>query len=86
MAAAKFNKDGGVFVKQYGKKIPLEISILDMETNPEKAIARAEAFNQQGASIVCGTTMMSGSSDVFERISYCHHLIGDQCRALGKGL
>jgi len=54
MAAAKFNKDGGVFVKQYGKKIPLEISILDMETNPEKAIARAEAFNQQGASIVCG--------------------------------
>jgi len=38
-----------------------------METNPEKAIARAEAFNQQGASIVCGTTMMSGSSDVFEK-------------------
>jgi len=67
MAAAKFNKDGGVFVKEYGKKIPLEISILDMETNPEKAIARAEAFNQQGASIVCGTTMMSGSSDVFEK-------------------
>ena len=67
MAAAKFNKDGGVYVKEYGKKIPLEISVLDMETNPEKAIARAEAFNQQNASIVCGTTMMSGSSDVFEK-------------------
>jgi branched-chain amino acid transport system substrate-binding protein len=67
MAAAKINKGGGVFVKEYGKKIPLEISVLDMETNPEKAIARAEAFNQQNASIVCGTTMMSGSSDVFEK-------------------
>jgi branched-chain amino acid transport system substrate-binding protein len=67
MAAAKINKDGGVYVKEYRKKIPLEISILDMETNPEKAIARAEAFNQQNASIVCGTTMMSGSSDVFEK-------------------
>ena len=67
MAAAKFNKDGGVYVKEYGKKIPLEVSVLDMETNPEKAIARAEAFNQQNASIVCGTTMMSGSSDVFEK-------------------
>ncbi len=67
MAAAKINKDGGVFVKEYGKKIPLEISVLDMETNPEKANARAETFNQQGAVIVCGTTMMSGSSDVFEK-------------------
>jgi len=50
MAAAKINKDGGIFVKQYGKKIPLEISILDMETTGE-GDCRAEAFNQQNASM-----------------------------------
>ena len=67
MAVEKINKDGGVLVKEYGKKIPLELSILDMETNPEKAIARAEALNQQNVSVVCGTTLMSATSDIFEK-------------------
>jgi branched-chain amino acid transport system substrate-binding protein len=67
MAVEKINKDGGVFVKEYGKKIPLELLILDMETNPEKAVARAEALNQQGAVVVCGTTLMSATSDIFEK-------------------
>jgi branched-chain amino acid transport system substrate-binding protein len=67
MAVEKINKDGGVYIKEYGKKIPLELSIMDMETNPEKAVARAEALNQQGAVIVCGTTLMSATSDIFEK-------------------
>jgi branched-chain amino acid transport system substrate-binding protein len=67
LAVEKVNKDGGVFVKEYGKKIPLELVFMDMETNPEKAVARAEALNQQGASIVCGTTLMSATSDIFEK-------------------
>ena len=67
MAVEKINKDGGVYVKEYGKKIPLELLILDMETNPEKAVARAEALNQQNASVVCGTTLMSATSDIFEK-------------------
>jgi branched-chain amino acid transport system substrate-binding protein len=67
MAVEKVNKDGGVYVKEYGKKIPLELLILDMETNPEKAVARAEALNQQDASVVCGTTLMSATSDIFEK-------------------
>jgi branched-chain amino acid transport system substrate-binding protein len=67
LAVEKINKDGGVFVKEFGKKIPLELSIMDMETNPEKAVARAEALNQQGAVIVCGTTLMSATSDIFEK-------------------
>jgi branched-chain amino acid transport system substrate-binding protein len=67
LAVEKINKDGGVYVKEYGKKIPLELSIMDMETNPEKAVARAEALNQQGAVIVCGTTLMSATSDIFEK-------------------
>ena len=67
LAVGKVNKDGGVYVKEYGKKIPLELIIMDMETNPEKAVARAEALNQQNASIVCGTTLMSATSDIFEK-------------------
>jgi branched-chain amino acid transport system substrate-binding protein len=67
LAVEKINKDGGVYVKEYGKKIPLELLIMDMETNPEKAVARAEALNQQGAVIVCGTTLMSATSDIFEK-------------------
>ena len=67
LAVEKVNKDGGVYVKEYGKKLPLELLIMDMETNPEKAVARAEALNQQGAVIVCGTTLMSATSDIFEK-------------------
>ena len=71
MAVEKINKDGGVFVKEYGKKIPLELLILDMETNPEKAVARAEALNQQNASVVCGTTLMSATFRIsLKKISY----------------
>jgi branched-chain amino acid transport system substrate-binding protein len=67
LAVEKINKGGGVYVKEYGKKIPLELVIMDMETDPEKAVARAEALNQQGVSIVCGTTLMSATSDIFEK-------------------
>jgi branched-chain amino acid transport system substrate-binding protein len=67
LAVEKINKNGGVYVKEYGKKIPLELLIMDMETDPEKAVARAEALNQQGAVIVCGTTLMSATSDIFEK-------------------
>jgi branched-chain amino acid transport system substrate-binding protein len=67
LAVEKINKDGGVFVKEYGKKIPLELVFMDMETNPEKAVARAEALNQQNVSVVCGTTLMSATSDIFEK-------------------
>jgi branched-chain amino acid transport system substrate-binding protein len=67
LAVEKINKGGGVYVKEYGKKIPLELLIMDMETDPEKAVARAEALNQQGAVIVCGTTLMSATSDIFEK-------------------
>ena len=36
LAVEEINKGGGVMVKAYGKKIPLELVLLDMETNPEK--------------------------------------------------
>ncbi len=67
LAVDEINKSGGVMVKAFGKKIPLEIVILDMETNPEKAIARAEAFNAQGVPVCIGTTLVGAASEIFEK-------------------
>jgi branched-chain amino acid transport system substrate-binding protein len=62
------NAQGGVFVKQYGKKIPLELVFQDMETNPEKAISRAEALNSRyQATAVVGTTLINATADIFEK-------------------
>lgn len=67
LAVDEINKAGGVMVKAFGKKIPLELVMLDMETNPEKAIARAEAFNAQGVPVCVGTTLVGASSEIFEK-------------------
>jgi branched-chain amino acid transport system substrate-binding protein len=67
IAADEINKDGGVMVKAYGKKIPLELVILDMETNPEKAIARAEALNTQNVPVAVGTTLVGATAEIFEK-------------------
>jgi branched-chain amino acid transport system substrate-binding protein len=62
------NAKGGIFVKEYGKKIPLEIVFQDMETNPEKAISRAEALNSRyKATAVVGTTLINATADIFEK-------------------
>src|SRR5512139_658805 len=62
LAVDEINKSGGVTVKAFGKKIPLELVIADMETNPEKAIARAESLNAQKVSIALGTTLVGASA------------------------
>jgi branched-chain amino acid transport system substrate-binding protein len=62
------NAGGGVMVKEYGKKIPLELVVLDMESDPEKAVSRAEALNSQyKASVAVGTTTVFAASDIFEK-------------------
>ena len=67
LAIDEINKSGGVMVKEYGKKIPLELVLLDMETNPEKAIARAEALNAQKVPVAVGTTLIGSSAEIFEK-------------------
>ncbi|MBW1803632.1 MAG: ABC transporter substrate-binding protein [Deltaproteobacteria bacterium] len=34
---AEINKDGGIFIKEYGKKLPIKVKMLDTESNPTKA-------------------------------------------------
>lgn len=36
-AIGQINKDGGIYIKEYGKKLPLKVKILDTESNPTKA-------------------------------------------------
>ena len=36
-AIAEINKDGGIYIKEFGKKLPIKVSILDTESNPTKA-------------------------------------------------
>src|SRR5512139_705612 len=42
IAAEEINRTGGVFVKEYGKKIPLEIVVQDTESIPMKAVSSME--------------------------------------------
>jgi branched-chain amino acid transport system substrate-binding protein len=37
LAAAEINKDGGIFIKDLGKKLPIKIKSADTESNPTKA-------------------------------------------------
>lgn len=43
-AVEDINKDGGVFVKQYNKKIPLKLTLLDDESDPTKTVSRMETL------------------------------------------
>jgi len=67
LALDEINKGGGVMVKAFGKKIPIELVMLDMETNPEKAIARAEALNAQNVPVAVGTTLVGATAEIFEK-------------------
>jgi branched-chain amino acid transport system substrate-binding protein len=42
IAAEDINRSGGIFVKEYGKKIPLEVIVQDTESIPIKAVNRME--------------------------------------------
>ncbi len=68
LAVAKINQDGGVYVKEFDKKIPLELVFVEMESNPDKAIARAEELNSQyKVPVACGTTLISAAAEIFEK-------------------
>ena len=41
-AVADINKKGGIFVKEYGKKLPVRLIIGDAESDPGKAVAAME--------------------------------------------
>ena len=60
IATEEINRTGGVFVKEYGKKIPLEIVVQDMESSPTKAVSRMEWLcTAKKVLAYVGTTMVA---------------------------
>lgn len=45
LAVKRINDKGGVFVKEYNKKLPLELILLDDESDPVKTVSRLEKLN-----------------------------------------
>ncbi|MBW1804375.1 MAG: ABC transporter substrate-binding protein, partial [Deltaproteobacteria bacterium] len=37
LTVAEINRDGGIYIKEYGKKVPVKMKIMDTESNPTKA-------------------------------------------------
>jgi len=68
MAIEDMNENGGVYVKEFDQKIPLELVAMDMEANPEKAVSRAETLiSAHGVKVFVGTTFFSAAVNVTER-------------------
>ncbi len=68
LAAEEVNRTGGVFVKEYGKKIPLEIIVQDMESSAQKAVSRMEwLYTSKKVVAYVGTTFISAGSGVAEK-------------------
>jgi branched-chain amino acid transport system substrate-binding protein len=68
MAVEEFNKQGGVYVKELGKKVLLEVKVLDMESSSEKAVARMETlYSSEKVHAYVGTTFMAAGCGVAEK-------------------
>ncbi len=68
IAAEEINRGGGVFVKEFGKKIPLEIIVQDMESSAPKAVSRMEwLYTSKRVVAYVGTTFISAGSGVAEK-------------------
>jgi branched-chain amino acid transport system substrate-binding protein len=69
IAVEDINRAGGIFVKDYGKKLPLELIIQDMESSPTKAASRMEwLYTSKNVVGYVGTTMITtGGTGVTEK-------------------
>jgi branched-chain amino acid transport system substrate-binding protein len=67
LAIDDINKSGGVLVKAFNKKIPLEMDLRDNQTNPEKVMASAEQINSDGCPVAVGTTLGGIAANIFEK-------------------
>ena len=68
MAIEDLNRSGGVFVKEFNKRIPLELVAYDMEANAEKAVSRTETLiSSQNVKAFVGTTFFAAAATILER-------------------
>ena len=55
-AVEAINKEGGIYIKEFDKKLPIEIIQADHEANETKAVLGTEYVNQKGIVALIGTT------------------------------
>jgi branched-chain amino acid transport system substrate-binding protein len=53
-----FNADGGVYVAEYDKKIPIEILLGDHSADEAKAVTEMEYLVEQGVHVITGSTAL----------------------------
>jgi ABC-type branched-subunit amino acid transport system substrate-binding protein len=76
IAVADINAAGGVFVKQYDKKIPLHLTIYDDESDPNKAVTKMETLYSDQKVVVylggAGSDMHAATAAIAEKnkVSY----------------
>jgi len=76
-AVADINAAGGVFVEEYGTKIPLRLTYYDDESDPTKAVSRMETlYSEQDVTAYlggAGSSMHAAASAVAEKnqVPYC---------------
>jgi branched-chain amino acid transport system substrate-binding protein len=70
-AVADINKEGGVFVKEFNKQIPLELVIEDDESNSTKCVARLEKLHSVDKVVAYlgpyGSTLCAAASGIAEK-------------------
>jgi branched-chain amino acid transport system substrate-binding protein len=67
-AVDKINKEGGLFIKEYGKKIPIELVEADHQSSENRAVTMAEFLADQGVVAIVGTTsVLPTAASVYEK-------------------
>ena len=62
------NKDGGLYVKEFNKKIPVELVEADHTAKEDKAVLQAEYLNEQGIlALIATTACLPTAAAVYER-------------------
>ena len=62
------NKDGGLYVKEFDKKIPLELVEADHTAKEDKAVLQAEYLNEQGiVALIATTACLPTAASVYEK-------------------
>jgi len=61
------NKAGGLYVKEFDKRIPLELITMDMAASGEQAVSRMERLSGQNVVAVVGETWVAGAAGVAEK-------------------
>lgn len=71
IAVADINAQGGVYVAEYGKKIPIRLTIYDDESDPTKAVSKLESLYAEQKVVVylggAGSDMHAAAAAVAEK-------------------